>query len=115
MGRKAKYPPLTSVERQRTFYRIRRTPKEWQSEGEDIDEWCDLLTEARDRRAQLIDEDRFFEPVHRDRDLRIERVTLVAAPKRELMWLLLNRAGYIQQSVCIVPRLDDIETKGKTS
>lgn len=113
MGRPVKYPVLTSTERQRTFYRIRRTPKPWEKEGQDKDEWCQSLREARARRAALVSEDRIYEPCHRDPDMSIERVTLVAAPKYELAWLILNRVCFIDQSVVIVPRLDSIESKGK--
>ena len=75
-------------------YRLKVEPAEYDSDGEDHDEWFGSLRAARERRRELVTEDPALEEHRTGQDFAISRVTVADMPRRKLVLALLNRTGY---------------------
>ena len=103
-------------------YRLGIRPSEYDSDGEDFDEWFSSLAEVRQRRAELIRESK---ETHRQEaaecrewevpravrpDYEIEKIELVDLPTKELALALLNRRRYIAARTIVVPAWKGIKS-----
>jgi hypothetical protein len=83
-------------------YRLSIEPGEYDSEGEDHDEWYPSLLAAAERRAELIKENPSLEGHRTGRDFEIAAFDLADLPPRRLALALLNRHRSIGEA-CFRP------------
>lgn len=85
-------------------YQLHVAPGEYDSDGEDFDEWFLSLREAKRRRAELIaGEAESPENTRVSGDFAIERLTIAKMPRRALVVALLRRKGFVTERVEVVP------------